>query len=100
MARPFLASTLRPSKSSTCTWRAAVMSRSGEMADDVVAQPVLPRKDRRILHIDVDIDIDADVANPAPGNPVWFARLRSAEPPPYTDHHTFGRPAKTTRKRD
>src|ERR1041385_5464463 len=72
------------------------MSRSGYMADDLITQPVLPRKDPRILDIDVDVDIDANVANLAPGNPVWFERLLSADPPPYTGHQTLDRPAKAT----
>src|SRR3954469_5656272 len=58
----------RPRRSSM--WSSAAMSRARDLADDVVAQPVLPVEDRRVVHLEVELDVDADVAHLLPRNPI------------------------------
>src|SRR5215216_5993579 len=70
--------TRRPRSSSI--WIAlAAMSRARDLADDVVAQPVLPAEDRRLVHLEVELDVDADVAHLLPRNPIRLAMRLAAE---------------------
>src|SRR5215207_1646038 len=70
--------TRRPRSSSI--WISLVaMSRARDLTDDVVAQPVLPVKDRRLVHLEIELDIDADVAHVLPRNPVRLAMRLAAE---------------------
>src|SRR5829696_9176693 len=51
------------------------MSRARDLADDVVAQPVLPVEDGRL----VQLDIEPDVAHLLPWNPIRLAVRLAAE---------------------
>ena len=55
------------------------MSRARDLADDVVAQPVLPVEDGRLVHLEIELDIDADVAHLLPWNPIRLAVRLAAE---------------------
>src|SRR5215213_11195771 len=57
----------------------AAMSRARDLADDVVAQPVLPVEDRRVVDVEIEPDIDADVAHPMPRDAAGVAMRRAAE---------------------
>src|SRR5215203_2164093 len=77
-APPSRPRTRRPRSSSTWISLAA-MSRARDLTDDVVAQPVLPVEDRRLVHLEIELDIDADVAHLLPRNPVRLAMRFAAE---------------------
>src|SRR5215207_2303186 len=70
--------TQRPRRSSI--WISfGAMSRARDLADDVVAQPVLPVEDRRLVHLEIELDIDSDVAHLLPWTPVRLAMRLAAE---------------------
>src|SRR5829696_4844979 len=77
-ASPSGPTTRRPRRSSI--WISfGAMSRARDLADDVVAQPVLPVEDRRLMHLEIELDIDSDVAHLLPRNPVRLAMRLAAE---------------------
>src|SRR5829696_4477498 len=77
-ASPSRPRTQRPRRSSI--WISfGAMSRARDLADDVVAQPVLPVEDRRLVHLEVELDVDADVAHLLPRNPIRLAMRIAAE---------------------
>src|SRR3954452_13401517 len=69
--------TRRPRRSSM--WSSAAMSRARDLADDVVAQPVLPVEDRGVVDVEIEPDIDADVAHPMPRDAVRLAMRLAAK---------------------
>src|SRR5215208_3795328 len=71
--------TRRPRRSSM--WiSVGVMSRARDLADDVVAQPVLPVEDRRLVDLEIELDVDANVAHLLPRDAVRLAMRLAAEP--------------------